>query len=202
MTLAPVERYSIGAMVLHWAIALMIVFNLVTGSFMESLTAGPKHIVVTLHTSTGLTILVLSLVRIGWRLTHRPPPLDAELSPLERFGAYAAHALFYGLMIAMPLIGWSISSASTRKGVVNVYYFLAPQPKIEFLAALPTAQKMAVHDQFVRAHTIGGWIMFGLLILHVAGALKHQFLDGQPQFERMWPGSGSPGRPEGVKLKV
>ena len=185
MSLAAERRYSAVAVILHWLIALAIIFNLITGSFMEGLKVEARHVVVTLHISTGLCILALSLVRIGWRIGHRSPPLDETLSRLERLGAQAVHALFYVMMIAMPLIGWGINSASTRK-VNSLFYFAAPFPKIGFLEALPLAQKTEAHDRFVLAHTAGGWIMLVLLLAHVAGALKHQFIDRQPQFASMW----------------
>ena len=180
------KRYSEVAVILHWAIALLILFNLITGSFMESLKGEPKHIWVSLHSSSGLTVLLLSLARIGWRLLHRPPALDETLTQLERRLAEAVHGLLYLLMIAMPLIGWGISSASTRKGSGTVFYFLMPTPKIGLVESLPVPQKVVLHDQLVQAHTAGAWIMVALLIGHVAGALKHQFIDGQPQFARMW----------------
>jgi cytochrome b561 len=180
------QRYTHVAILLHWAIAAAILFNLATGFFMEGFKGDLKHIVVSLHSSAGLTILLLSVARIAWRLTHRPPPLDRTLTKPERFAAEGVHGLLYFLMIAMPLAGWAISSASTRKGVGAAFYFLTPIPKLWFLAGLPMAQKVAAHDQAVWAHKTGGWILLGLLVLHVAGALKHQFVDRRPQFARMW----------------
>jgi cytochrome b561 len=142
--------------------------------------------VVSLHSSAGLTVLLLSLARIAWRLGHKPPPFSDGLSVLERRAAELVHGLLYVLMIAMPLIGWSISSASTRKGGGAEFYFLAPVPKIGFLDVMPVPQKMVLHDQAVFAHTAGAWILLVLLIGHVAGALKHQFVDRHAQFARMW----------------
>jgi cytochrome b561 len=180
------ERYSAVAVILHWAIAGFILFNLVTGHFMEALKGEPKHIWVSLHSSAGLSVLFLTLVRIAWRLSHRPPPLDGGLRALERRAAEAVHGLLYFLMIAMPLAGWAISSASTRKGGGTEFYFLMLTPKIGFLKGLPLPQKVAVHDQAVSAHATGGWILLVLLVAHVMGALKHQFIDRHPQFARMW----------------
>ena len=180
------NRYTRVAVALHWAIAACILFNLVTGFFMEGLKGPAKHIVVSLHASSGLTVLALSLVRIVWRLTHRPPPLDAHLSRLEKLLAEGVHGLLYVLMLAVPLAGWAISSASTRKGAGAALWLLMPLPKIGLLDALPMAQKVAAHDSAVSAHQAGAWILLGLLAAHVAGALKHQFIDRQPQFARMW----------------
>lgn len=186
MRLTTDRRYTHVAIALHWAIAACILFNLASGFFMEGLKGGLKHIVVSAHSSAGLTILALSLARIAWRLRHRPPPLDPSLTRVERLLAEGVHGLLYALMIAMPLAGWAISSASTRKGVGAAFYFLTPIPKLWFLAALPLPQKVAAHDQAVWAHKTGGWILLALLVAHVAGALKHQFLDRRPQFARMW----------------
>lgn len=186
MGLTTDQRYSNVAVALHWAIAACILFNLVTGQFMEGLKGAAKHLVVSAHVSSGLTVLALTLVRIAWRLAHKPPPFDEMLGRLERGLAEAVHALLYFLMIAVPLTGWAISSASTRKGAGASFYFLVSVPKIWFLKALPTPEKVAAHDQAVLAHSVGGWIMIALLVAHVAGALKHQFLDRRPQFGRMW----------------
>jgi cytochrome b561 len=187
MRLTTDQRYSNVAIFLHWAIALCILFNLVTGFFMEGLPKGDlKHIVVSLHASSGLSVLVLTLVRIGWRLTHRPPAMDASLSQPERIVANVVHGLFYFLMVAMPMVGWAISSASTRKVAGAALFLLTPLPKLWFMDNLPLAEKVAAHDQAVSLHSAGAWIMLGLLVAHVAGALKHQFLDRQPQFARMW----------------
>jgi cytochrome b561 len=192
MGLTTDQRYTNVAIVLHWAIAACILFNLTTGQYMETLKGEPKHLWVSLHSSAGLTVFILSFARIAWRLTHRPPPLDAGLTGLERFAAEAVHALLYVLMIVVPLAGWSISSASTRPGLGAEFWFIAYVPKIWLLKGLPLAEKIAAHDQAVVLHMIGAWTMCALLVGHVAGALKHQFVDRHPQFARMWFGRSAP----------
>lgn len=186
MGLTTDRRYNAVAIALHWTIAACILFNLVTGFFMESLKGEAKHVWVSLHSSAGLTVLVLSFARLAWRLGHKPPPLDEGLSRIERLLAEGVHALLYVLMIAVPLAGWSISSASTRPGAGAELWFVMHVPKIWLLKGLPLAQKIAAHDQAVTAHQIGAWLLIALLAAHVAGALKHQFVDRQPQFARMW----------------
>jgi cytochrome b561 len=181
------ERYSAVAIYLHWAIAAFILFNLSTGLVMEELPRGDlKHVVVSLHATSGLTVLVLSLMRIGWRLGHKPPALDQSLTRIEQFVAKAVHGLFYFLMIAMPLVGWAISSASTRKVAGASLFLLTPLPKLWFVSGLALPDKVVAHDQAVLLHQIGAWILMGLLVAHVAGALKHQFVDRHAQFARMW----------------
>lgn len=193
MKLTTDQRYSNVAVFLHWAIAACILFNLVTGHVMEGLPKGElKHIWVSIHATTGLSVLVLSMLRVAWRLSHRPPALDASLSRPERLAAELVHAVLYFMMIAMPLTGWAISSASTRNVAGASLFLLQPLPKLWFLTTLPMADKITVHDQAVLLHAIGGWLMIALLVGHVAGALKHQFLDRKPQFARMWFGGSRP----------
>lgn len=187
MRLTTDQRYSNVAVFLHWAIAACILFNLVTGHVMEGLPKGElKHIWVSIHATTGLSVLALSIVRVAWRLSHRPPSLDASLTRLERLAAEWVHGFLYFLMIAMPLTGWAISSASTRKVAGASLFLVMPLPKLWFLDSMPMAEKIAAHDQAVNLHAIGGWLMIALLVGHVLGALKHQFLDRRPQFARMW----------------
>jgi cytochrome b561 len=181
MRLTSDQRYSNVAVFLHWAIAACILFNLASGWIMEGLPKGElKHIVVSLHASSGLSVLVLTLVRIGWRLTHRPPALDTSLTRGERLAASGVHGLLYFLMIAMPMVGWAISSASTRKVAGAALFLLVPLPKLWFMNNLPLAEKVTAHDQAVTLHWAGAWVLTALLVAHVAGALKHQFLDRKP----------------------
>lgn len=187
MGLTTDQRYTSVAIILHWTIAACILFNMVSGHYMETLPKGElKHIWVSLHASSGLSVLVLSAARIAWRLTHRPPALDAGLTRVERLAAEAVHGFLYFMMIAMPLTGWAISSSSTRNVAGAYLFLLQPIPKIGYLVSLPLAEKIAAHDQAVVLHAIGGWTMVVLLVGHVAGALKHQFVDRHPQFSRMW----------------
>jgi len=151
---------------------------------MESLDGEVKHVVVSLHNSSGLTILGLSLVRLIVRLLYRPPAFDKTLSGFERFAAQTVHALFYLLMIGMPLIGWAIVSVGRKS--TSMLYLVAPMPRIAFLSALPESDKGFLHKDLVFSHTTGAWILFALLIAHVSGALKHQFIDRRPQIARMW----------------
>lgn len=186
----PAERYTRVAIGLHWLMALLILFNLSTGWFMNGF-AKPLHgTIVGMHTFSGLTALTLTGVRILWRLTHRPPPLPSSLHAWERFCAHAAHGLFYLLMLYMTLTGWSIVSAhppSPTGGPLNWLFHIPPIGPISHLEE--GAQKNA-HQQFVTLHTIGGWTFLGVLALHVLGAVKHQWFDRYPELARMGIGRG------------
>src|SRR5690242_16903887 len=104
-------RYSAVAIALHWTIAALIVLQVVLASRMEART--PEAFAVTqFHKSVGITILLLSLARLAWRLTHRPPPEPPGLAGWERGLASAVHWSFYAVMILMPLTGWIMVSTS------------------------------------------------------------------------------------------
>jgi cytochrome b561 len=180
------NRYTSVAIALHWAIAAFIVFNLSLGFFMEGFPRPLKSMVVPLHISSGVTVLALTLLRILWRLTHRPPPLLPGIAPWERVAAHSAHALLYVLMLAMTLTGWSIISAHAPNPHGGpMYWGLFHLPPIAPISQLePTLQK-SMHERFVLLHSIGAWIFLSLLTLHVGAALKHQWLDRHPELERM-----------------
>jgi cytochrome b561 len=179
-------RYTRVAIFLHWTIALLILFNLLLGFFMEGFQQPLRHQIVELHISSGLTVLALTVLRIVWRLTHTPPPFTPGTKKWEERTAHFAHALLYIMMLAMPLTGWSIISAHPpRPGSgANVWGFLHV-PALAPIARIDPAIQKQVHDNIVTAHSIGGWILVGLLLLHIAGALKHQFYDRQREFARM-----------------
>jgi len=179
-------RYTPIAIALHWTIAALIAFNLSLGFYMEGFPKPLKSIIVPLHISSGMTVLALTLVRILWRLTHRPPPLHPQIPAWERAAAHVAHALMYALMLAMPLTGWSIISAHPPNPALSPKYFgLFHLPPIGPIAQMvPEAQKGA-HERFVTLHSIGAFLFVGLLLLHVAAAFKHQFIDRHTEIERM-----------------
>ncbi|NMN04843.1 MULTISPECIES: cytochrome b/b6 domain-containing protein [unclassified Novosphingobium] len=217
-------RYSRVAMILHWSIALFIVFNLSLGYFMEGFAMPFRLIVVGLHISAGLTVLALTLVRVVWRLSHAPPPYPDSMTSWERHAAHYAHFMLYAAMVLMPLTGWAIISSHPRPGspgaiaeamrhpmppmamtasakgspgagapprkfVMKIWYVL-PVPVIAPIEAIGEhpgglAAQQELHEKFVHWHGTGGYILIGLLILHILGALKHQVLDKQPELARM-----------------
>lgn len=109
-------RYTRVAIALHWTIAFLILFNLAVGFFMEGLPQPARKFVITAHLSAGMTVLVLTAIRIIWRLTHRPPSLIGGLHAWERWLAKSVHILFYAAMVVMPVSGWLIISANPPVG--------------------------------------------------------------------------------------
>ncbi len=159
------NRYSTVARTLHWIIALLIVANLALGFAHDAL---PKDwAVMPVHKSIGLTVLALTLVRIGWRLTHRAPPLPAAMPGWERGAAQATHFAFYALMLLLPLSGWIMSSAGDRP--LN-WFFLFDVHKFA------VTREDAIVGLSRAAHGPLGFVWAALILLHVAAALRHHFV--------------------------
>ena len=181
------RRYTAVAIALHWAIAAGILFNLATGFFMESWPPAVKAIWVPLHISSGISVLALTVLRIFWRLTHKPPHLAADLAAWEETLAHLVHVLLYALMLVLPLTGWALISAHPPKPGPGgpMLWGLIKLPPIYWIQHSALSAMKATHDKFVQLHSIGGWTMLGALALHVAGALKHQWIDGHAELGRM-----------------
>lgn len=172
-------RYSATAMLLHWAIALMLIFNFGLGERAEELSRGPERLwVMGLHKSIGITILLLSLWRLGLRLTT-PRPAKVQDSGLFQGLSTAVHWGFYLVMIVVPLSGWVLVSTSR---VINpiLLFDVVPWPH------LPNWGH-DVHEVAEEVHGILAKAMLGLLALHVIGAIRHQFLLKDALVERMVP---------------
>ncbi|TMJ12952.1 MAG: cytochrome b [Alphaproteobacteria bacterium] len=170
------ERYGNGAVALHWIIAALIIVNLLLGLFHEDFARETRSSMMLIHKSTGITILVLSLVRLAWRLAHRPPAFDPVLKRWEASLARVTHWLFYALMILLPLSGWLLSS--TGKNPIG-WFGLFDVPK------LPADR--STHELWEESHQILGYGMIALVVLHVAGALKHHFEGHRHLIGRMAP---------------
>ena len=113
-------RYDAVAIGLHWLIALGILALIAIGLTMTRMDLGPmaKFQLYQLHKSIGITVLLAAMLRVLWRLTHRPPALPDAMPRLERKAAKGAHAALYAFLFFLPLTGWALVSASDRKSVV------------------------------------------------------------------------------------
>lgn len=182
-------RYSGVAMTLHWLIAIAIIANVGVAWYFNTLHGLAKMPAVQIHKSLGITILLLSFARLGWRLVKPPPALRPDLKPWERWLAEAVHALFYLTMIALPMTGWAMVSATPLIHVYPINMFgLFHWPEIAPLANLPHDRMHQAHEAFEAAHgLLAKLIVYVLFPLHVIGALKHQFLDRDNELGRMIP---------------
>jgi cytochrome b561 len=170
------DRYDWGAIAFHWTIAALVLVNLFLGLFHESLLEGIR--VIPTHKAIGVTVLVLSIGRLGWRLTHRPPHFPENMKAREKAFAKGLHWLFYALLIVMPLTGWMFSSNPQRPRPVSWFGLFD-------LPLLPVTRDIAVAAH--EAHELLGLLMAGLVILHIAAALRHHFVLRDRVLERMLP---------------
>lgn len=176
---APGGRYSVVSIALHWLIAALLIMQVLIGGQLEELDPGPdRTFVFAIHASWGISILLLSLIRLGWRLAHPAPPLPADYPAWQRVLARATHVGFYVVMIGMPLTGWTM--ASRGNGFPDLFgvvpWFELPVAGLGW----GKAAHFLHHDVILKLF----WI---LLVLHILGALKHQFLDRDGTLGRMLP---------------
>lgn len=177
--MAGTGRYHPVSVALHWIIALLALAQFAFGWWMIDLPKSPPGLRAgwfNVHKSIGLTIGLLMLVRVGWRLGHRPPTLPASLPRWRARAAHASHFVLYACLLALPASGY-LGSSFTR---YPIKYFGITLPHWGWDAPALKEVCSGVHFGVVCA-------LMAVLALHVAAALKHLFVDRDGVFERMWP---------------
>lgn len=177
-------RYSTVAIVLHWLLGLSIFAMFAIGIYMSDLPFSPTRLkLYNYHKWAGITFLALSVLRLLWRLTNKPPALPRAIEqamPSWQTKVYhATHHALYALFFAVPLIGWAYSSAA---GFPIVLFGVLPLP--DFVAVDKEFAK-----QIKELHEISAFALMGLAILHIGAALKHHFIDKDGLVSRMLPSS-------------
>lgn len=171
-------RYTPVAMALHWLLALMLIGTFGVGLYMADLPNSlAKLKIYNWHKWAGITILLLSVLRLVWRATHRPPP-DVPMPAWQASAAHWTHRLLYVLFFAVPLAGWAYSSAA---GFPVVLFGVIPLPDL----VGPDKELAKLIKPW---HELLAFGMAGLVVLHVAGAIKHHFIDRDGLLNRMRPG--------------
>lgn len=171
------ERYGSVAQTLHWLIVLLLVGQVAAGMIAEELPDGfDKLVLLARHKSVGITILGLASLRVAWRFIDRPPP-PPPMPRWQYLASRASHWVLYALLLAMPLTGWMMSSASNYPvswfGLVQLPDLVGPDRGLKHLLE-------EVHETLANA-------LIALVLLHVAAALKHQFWDRDGLLWRMLP---------------
>lgn len=179
MTPARPVPYTAVAISLHWLIALLIFGGFGLGWYMHELPLSPQKLkLYSWHKWIGVTVFGLVLLRAAWRTRHPPPPLPASVPLWQRRASAASHALLYGLMIVIPLSGWLYSSAS---GFPTVYLGI---PALTLPDLVEKDKLLAASLKTV--HLWLNYLLAALVSLHVAAALKHQFVDRDGLLRRLW----------------
>jgi cytochrome b561 len=167
--------YTRTAVSLHWLIAGLIVCAFSLGWVMTELAISPLRVrMFNWHKWVGMTILALAAIRTIWRLTHPAPPL-LPMPAWQRISAHALHGLLYLLMFALPLSGWAYSNAT---GYPIVYLGLLRLPDL-------VDRNKQLAPQLEQVHEMLGWLLLGVVAVHVLAALKHHFFDRDDTLKRM-----------------
>lgn len=179
-TLAP--RYTHTAIALHWILGLVLAGIFAVGLYMADLPLSPQKLkLINWHKWAGVSVLLLSLARLLWRLRHRPPALPIHIRnamPLWQHRLHSfTHVGLYVLFFAVPLFGWAYSSAA---GFPVVLFGVLPLPDF-------VGPDKALAALLRPLHEVSAWAMAALVALHVAGALKHQLIDRDGLLQRMLP---------------
>ncbi len=172
------KRYSAGAMAFHWIIAVLVILNWYLADLAHETKGAAAGELFGYHKAIGISILALTVLRIVWRLSHPLPRLPQNYAGWERALARATHAIFYVLLIALPLGAW-IANSLGGKGVDMFGLFTIPP--------LPVGNNGDLGHEIFELHATGGQILMLLVILHVLGALKHTFFDRDGGIFRMLP---------------
>jgi cytochrome b561 len=173
--------YTPTAQVLHWLMAVLILGMLGLGVYMTDLKLSPTKLqLYAWHKWIGITLLLLAVARLAWRLTHPAPPLPDSVPAWQRRAAHGLHGLLYVLLLAIPLSGWLMSSA---KGFQTVWWGVLPLPDL-------VTKDEDLGRLLADIHGGLNLILATLLLPHVAAALKHHFIDRDPVLARMLPWAG------------
>jgi cytochrome b561 len=175
-------RYDPVAVTLHWVIALAIIIMIPLGFFMEDLPISIRFDAFAVHKSLGITILALSVFRLIWRLLNPPPALPDTMSAAEKILANISHWFLYFLIIAMPLTGWLMVSASRK--YPTVFFWMGEVPFI------PMPQGIDAKATAGMFHDYHEWLAYGAIVLvalHVTAALRHHFFTKDSVLVRMLP---------------
>jgi len=174
--MTPSSRYTATAIRLHWLIALALLGTFSLGLYMHELPLSPDKLkLYSWHKWAGVTIFFLVLLRMAWRLGHRPPPLPATMPAWQLQVTAVVHGALYLLMFAVPLSGWLMSSA---KGFQTVWFGVLPLPDL-------VSKSESLGRFLEEAHEVLNFTLAGLVVLHIAAALKHHFIDRDDVMTRM-----------------
>ena len=175
-------RYTATAIALHWLIALLLLGQFAFGLLLEDIPRGTpaRGIYVNLHKSSGILIGLLILLRVAWRLTHKPPPLPATMPAWQRHAARLSHIALYLCMVALPLSGY-LGSNFSRHGVkfFNLVHWQPWGPDDKTWYAL-----------FNQIHHLAALLLAVLVALHLLAVAKHMLIDRDGLLLRMWPARG------------
>jgi cytochrome b561 len=182
-------RYGSVAMFFHWLIALLVIINIGLALYFDGMPRSNPNLFLLLqtHKSIGLTVLVLSVLRVAWRLINPVPPLPADMNPALKVAARTSHVLLYVLIVVIPLTGWLMVSTS-RLGIATPYFGLFDWPNLPFFSGYDAPAKHEAHEFWESSHTLLAWSAIVLIPIHIAAALYHQYIRRDEVMKQMMQG--------------
>jgi cytochrome b561 len=169
-----VKSFPLFSKVLHWVMAALILTMLFIGIAMVASLAD-YHRLVAIHKPLGILILLLVAIRLINRLFSRPPALPTEMPPLLKLAAHASHWLLYGLMFALPLVGWGMLSAAGYPIALIGAFHLPP--------ILP--HDVHLYSVLRPLHTLLAYLLFATFLAHLGAALAHALIFKDGVFKSM-----------------
>lgn len=171
-----ITRYNSTAIALHWLVALLIFAAFPLGLYMHDLPLSPTKLqLYSYHKWLGISVLLLAVVRVLWRATHVAPALPQGMPRWQRIASHATHHLLYVLILLVPFSGWLMSSA---KGFKTVWFGVMPLPDL-------VGKDKVLGDLLSAVHQSLNYLLLVLVLLHIAAALKHHFVDKDGLLLRM-----------------
>jgi len=185
----------------HWLTAALIIGLLAMGKYMTTLpdTESLRFDLTQWHKSFGLTVLMLSVFRVVWRLTHKPPTLPPTMASWEKFASGATHLLFYVLILFLPISGWLMVSASPLN-ISTLFFNVLPVPHLPIVSDAPNKAELA--ESFHSMHEYASGVLILLVLLHVGAALRHQFVLKDSVMSRITPDIGDEQFRDGTRLAL
>ena len=179
-------RYSSVAIILHWVMAVGIAALAGLGLAIVHMRLDPMRLfqLYQLHKSIGISVLLAAILRLAWRVTHRPPPWPPAMPPVERAAAAGSHLMLYGFLVALPLTGWALVSSSVLH-IPTVLYGVMLWPDLPVLSTL--TDKAPVEAALKIVHAYGAYALIALVGAHTAAALRHHFIVKDDVLRRMLP---------------
>ena len=168
--------YTRTAKTLHWLIALLVLGLFGLGIYMADLRLSPLKLkLYSYHKWTGVTVFTLTVLRLAWRIRHKPPPLPVTQPLWQQHAAHIGHGLLYCLLLAAPLSGWLMSSAL---GFQTVWFGVLPLPDL-------LDKNKELGEALKLLHRYLNYTFIALVAGHVLAALKHQWIDRDGTLDRM-----------------
>lgn len=174
-----ITAYSSGSKFFHWTVALILILMLAGSFFLDDVPKQWQGMAYMMHKSFGLTILALMILRVIWIIRTGKPPLPMTVPAWQVFAARFVQYALYVFVILMPVVGWVMSVAAGRPPQLFGLVTLT-------LPGIPEDKSLA--HFLAESHEVIAWIIIALLVLHVAGAFKHYFIDKDNVVQRMLPG--------------